>query len=193
MKVLIDSNSLLSLVRYYFPFDKNSLLFDFIKVKIENGDIIIIDKVYDECSYFAKGIVIKNINYLADKDFRKQFNIPFNTTNIIAPSPAKFLNLLNNQFVNSIVRKQSKITDTEFENQKSSHLETADMKLIILALNLIKDNVDEEIFIVTEETESSNDNKLFKKIPSICKELSIKTITLPELLGLYEEIKVEFK
>jgi hypothetical protein len=67
------------------------------------------------------------------------------------------------------------------------------MKLIILCLNLIRDHSDEEIILVTEETESNNDNKLFKKIPSICKELSITTMTLPELLGKYNGIDVEFK
>ena len=35
MKVIIDTNSLLSLVRYYLPFDKENLLFNFIKEKIE--------------------------------------------------------------------------------------------------------------------------------------------------------------
>ena len=39
MKVIIDTNSLLSLVRYYLPFDNENLLFNFIKDKIENGEI----------------------------------------------------------------------------------------------------------------------------------------------------------
>jgi len=47
MKAVIDTNSLLSLVRYYLPFDKKGVLFQFIKSKIETGDIIIIDKVLD--------------------------------------------------------------------------------------------------------------------------------------------------
>lgn len=40
MKVVIDTNSLLSLIRYYLPFDKNGILFQFIKKKIEIGEII---------------------------------------------------------------------------------------------------------------------------------------------------------
>jgi hypothetical protein len=66
------------------------------------------------------------------------------------------------------------------------------MKLIILCLNLIRDYPDEEIILVTEETESNNDNKLFKKIPTICKELKVTTMTLPELLAKYNGIDVEF-
>ena len=183
MKVVVDSSSLLSLVRYYLHFDKNTVLFDFIKRKIEQGEIIIIDKVYEECSYFAKGIVLSKLDYLSDKSFLKNFKIPYRTENMIAPSPAKFLRQIDNQFVNTVLRKQRNLTDAEYESQKNSYLENADMKIIILALNLIKDNEDEDIF---------NDNKLFKKIPAICKELEIKTMTLPELLSMYDEIKVEF-
>ena len=193
MKVAIDTNSLLSFVRYYLPFDKNGVLDAFIKSKIENGEIIIIDKVLEECRFNAKGIIINKLPYLNDKDFHKKSKQPYKTDLLIAPSPAKFLRQMDNQFVNSIIKKQRRLSDVEYENQKTSHLNGADMKLIILCLNLIKEKVSEEIFLVTEETESSNDNKLFKKIPSICKELQIKTITLPELLAKYEDIDVEFK
>jgi hypothetical protein len=51
MKVVIDTNSLLSLVRYYLPFDKKGILFKFFKNKIEKGEIIIIDRVFQECTY----------------------------------------------------------------------------------------------------------------------------------------------
>ena len=65
------------------------------------------------------------------------------------------------------------------------------MKQIILCLNLIKDG--ERVVLVTEETESSNDNKLFKKIPAICKELQIETMTLPELIAKYDDIDIDFQ
>ena len=65
------------------------------------------------------------------------------------------------------------------------------MKQILLCLNFLKDG--EKVVLVTEETESSNDNKLFKKIPTICKELNVETMTLPELLGNYEDIDIDFK
>lgn len=192
MKVAIDTNSLLSLVRYYLPFDKGRTLYNFIKEKIEVGEIIIIDKVHEECTYNAKGLVLEKLDYLSDKPFLKKFKQPFKTDLLLAPSPAKFLHQVDNQFVNTIIRKQRKLSEVEYDNQKNNHLNGADMKLIILCLNLIKDHPDEEIYLVTEETESSNDNKLFKKIPSICKELNVRTISLPELLAKYESINVEF-
>jgi hypothetical protein len=191
MKVVIDTNSLLSLVRYYLPFDKKGVLFQFFKKKIEIGEIIIIDKVLQECTYNSKGIVLATLNYLNDKVFLKTAKVPFKTESLLAPSPAKFLRQLENQFVNTVIRKHRKLTDTEFDNQKNSFLNDADMKQIILCLNLLKDG--EKVVLVTEETESSNDNKLFKKIPAICKELNIETLTLPELLAKYNGIDIEFQ
>lgn len=191
MKVVIDTNSLLSLVRYYLPFDKKGVLFDFFKNKIVIGEIIIIDKVLQECTYNSKGIVLKTLDYLNDNKFLKSSKVPFKTDSLLAPSPAKFLRQLENQFVNTIVRKQKKLSETEFENQKNLFLDDADMKQIILYLNLIKDG--ENVVLVTEETESSNDIKLFKKIPAICKELEIETMTLPELIAKYDSIDIDFQ
>lgn len=190
MKVIIDTNSLLSLVRYYLPFDKENLLFNFIKEKIEIGELIIIDKVYDQCTFNAKGLVLKKLAFLTDRSFLKKSKTPFKTESLLAPSPAKFLRMVENQFVVAVQR--NKITEVEFEVRKNQHLEDADMKQIILCLNLIKS--EEDVFLVTEETIENNDNKLFKKIPAMCKELNIRCITLPELLKIYErDICVLFK
>lgn len=190
MKVIIDTNSLLSLVRYYLPFDNENLLFNFIKDKIENGEIIIIDKVYEQCTYNSKGLVLKQLSFLIDKAFLKKSKTPHKTDTLLAPSPAKFLRMVENQFVVAVQRK--KITDVEFEVSKNKHLEDADTKQIILCLNLMQS--ESEVYLVTEETAESNDNKLFKKIPAMCNELNIKCITLPQLLKIYEnEINVLFK
>lgn len=191
MKVVIDTNSLLSLARYYIPFDKKSVLYDFIKKKIEQGEIIIVDKVLEECTYNAKGLVIETLKFLTDKKFLKTAKVPYKTDSMLAPSPAKFLRQVENQFVNAVVKKQRNLTETEFESQKANFLDNADIKQIILCLNLLKNG--EEVVLVTEETESSNDNKLFKKIPSICKELDIKTMTLPDLLSKFDGINIHVK
>lgn len=81
------------------------------------------------------------------------------------------------------------------ENLKNLYLDSADAKLILLALNMIKPDllIKEKIIIVTEETEMGNDNKIFKKIPAICKILNIDTLTLPSLLKIYKEIDFEFR
>ena len=145
----------------------------------------------EQCTYSSKGLVLKTLIFLTDKDFCKVAKVPYKTDDLLAPSPARFLRQVDNQFVNSIVRKQKKLTDTEFENQKNAYMNDADMKQIILCLNIQKRG--EDVTLVTEETESSNDNKLFKKIPAICKELNIKTMTLPELLSHYNDINIDFQ
>jgi hypothetical protein len=191
MKVVIDTNSLLSLVRYYIPFDKRSILHDFFKKQIERGEIIIIDKVLEECTYNSKGLVIETLAFLKDKKFLKAAKVPYKTETMLAPSPVKFLRQVENQFVNAVVKRQRKLTETEFESQKTNFLDNADIKQIILCLNLLKDG--EEVILVTEETESNNDNKLFKKIPAICKDLEIKTMTLPDLLSKFDGININVK
>ena len=64
MRVVIDTSSLLSLVRYYLAFDNGRVLFNTIKSKFESGEIVLIDKVFEECKYVAKGIVISALYYL---------------------------------------------------------------------------------------------------------------------------------
>jgi len=191
MKVVIDTNSLLSLVRYYLPFDKKGVLFQFIKLKIENGDIIIIDKVLEECTYNSKGLALEKLPYLTDKTFLKAAKVPYKTDSLLVPNTKQFFHQLNNVFVNNIVKKSQGLSDVEFENRKSTFIESADMKQVILSLNLKAKC--EQVILVTEETESSNDNKLFKKIPAICKELEIETMTLPELIAKYDGIDIDFK
>jgi Domain of unknown function (DUF4411) len=190
MKVVIDTSSLISLVRNFLPLDKKRVLFSFIKEKIEIGDIIIIDKVLEECKYIAKGIVITTLNYLADKPFLKEAKIPYKTDSLIVPDTKQFFHQLSSVFVNNVIRKKQNLTDVEFENRKDAFMESADMKQIILCLNLI--HIGEEILLVTEETASNNDDKLFKKIPAICKEMNINTMTFAELLVKYDGIDIYF-
>lgn len=189
MKIIIDTNSLLSLVRYYLPFDKENVLYNLIREKIENSEMIIIDAVFTQCNYISKGIILEKLEFLKDKSFLKKSKTPFKTETLIIPNPKKFFHLLNNNFVNHTVKRQKKITDAEFENEKENYLKDADMRLIISSLNYIAEN--EDVILVTEETATSNDNKLFKKLPSICADLNIKSISLPQLIEILgSEIKL---
>ena len=65
-------------------------------------------------------------------------------------------------------------------------MNSADMKLILTSLNLKKDNPTEDVFLVTEETEISNDNKVFQKIPTICSQLDIPTINIQQLIDKFD-------
>ncbi len=191
MKVVIDTSSLLSLVRYYLPFDKKTILFEVIKSKIANGEILVIDKIIDECAYIAKGIVLSKLAFLTDKTFNKTYKLPLNTEFILPPAPAKFYRQVDNQFVNGV--QKNRLSETQYDSVKNDFMNSADMKLILTSLILKKDNPTEEIFLVTEETEVSNDNKVFKKIPAICSLLDIRTINIQQLVDKFDGISFEIK
>ncbi len=191
MKYIIDTNALLALIRYYIPLDKDNILFEFFKNYFASQQFIIIDKVLEESKYVSQGIILNCLSFLSDKSFMKQFDLPFKTENLLAPSPSKFLRQVENQFTNNTIKTTKKLTDAEYDIQKKLFLENADTKQIVLCLNIC--NTGETAAIVTEETEISNDNKLFKKIPSICKILNISTITLSELLDKWFFIKFNEK
>lgn len=178
MIVLIDTSSLISLVRYYLPFDKDQTLYNFIKEKIESRNILVLDKVFEECAYTAKGIVLEKLKYLKSKK-----NIT-KTTEILPTQ--KFFNQLENQFINGSVK--NKLSEVEFENRKNDFLNSADAKLLLFGVS----DSSKQFLLVSEETETSNDNKSFKKLPAICKILALEIITLPELLKKYQEINLSF-
>lgn len=192
MRALIDTSSLLSLVRYYLPFDKKGVLFELIKKKFETGEIILLDGVYEECKFVGQKAILKKLDYLEDKDFLKENKVIVKTDDLIPLAPVKFLNQLKNQFVANQFQFR-KLTEAEFEAQKNRFMESADAKPIMYAQRLMKENPKEEFYLVTEETSSPNDLKLFNKIPAICDILGIRVITLPELLEKYPEVDLGFE
>jgi len=191
MRVVIDTSSLLSLVRYYLPFDKHKVLFEIFKTKIANGEILVIDKIIDECEYTSKGIVLEILSFLSEKTFNKTHKLPLNTEFILPPAPAKFYRMVDNNFVVAVQRKR--LNDTQYDSLKNDFMNSADMKMILTSLNLKSENPAEEFYLVTEETETSNDNKVFKKIPAICSQLDIPTINIQQLIEKFEGIKFEIK
>lgn len=168
-KFLIDTNSWLVIVRYYLAFDENNRLFEFLKASLENESIVLIDKVFTECRFQAKGLVIKKLPFLNEKSLHTK-------TSEILPYP-KFFNLIENQFCDAFQRKQ--LEDYEFETLKNKHLESADVKLVLLAKELMTDN---EVALITEETRKQNDSKPFCKIPLMCDELKINCISIADFL-----------
>ena len=67
MTVVIDTSSLISLVRYYLPFDKDGKLVETIQSKVVSGEIVVLDKVIEECKYFSGGRVVSKLPFLLDK------------------------------------------------------------------------------------------------------------------------------
>lgn len=187
MKVVLGTSSLLSLARYYMPFDNEQVLFDFLKSKLQSGDIILIDKVLDECKYIGKKVILKKLFFLDDKQFLQSSGIPYKTDSLLAPSPGKFLRMVDNQFAISVQKR--KLTSVQYETEKNAYLNSADIKQIILCLNLIANH--EDVVMVTEESRASNDSKIFKKIPAICDILGINSKMQPDILSQSGDIVIK--
>ena len=66
--------------------------------------------------------------------FLKASKVPYKTDSLLVPNTRQFFHQLNTVFVNTPIKR--KLTEVEFENQKSSFIESADMKQVILSLNL---------------------------------------------------------
>jgi hypothetical protein len=180
MKVVIDTSSLMALVRYYIPFDKDDSLKNFFKEKVVSKEIIIIDKVAIEAKRNAKGIITKSLGFLENK--KNQLK-----TDTLLPE-ASFLRDLENRLC--YVARKNTLTDFEFENRKQAWLEDADAKLILFCLsNKGGLNLDKFI-LVTEETRTDNDGKPFKKLPMMCDLLNIEHCNLPSLLENHYKIKL---
>lgn len=186
MTIVIDTSSLMALIRYYLPFDKDDALKNFIKSKVESKEIIILDKVQEEAKYVARGIVLIQLEFLKSKENSVK------TTDLLPYQ--KFFNIVDNQLCNQTIKKLKKFSDVEYEQQKNTYLETADGKLLLFCLNENKQNqttlLNDKSILVTEETSTDNDNKLFKKLPECCRILKIETCNLPTLLEKYFELKL---
>lgn len=191
MVIVIDTSSLVSLVRYYLPFDKNKILFEIIKTKIANGEILVIDKIIEECEYISKGIVLETLDYLKDKTFNKTNKLPLNTEFILPPAPEKFYRMVDNNF--TVPGQRARLNDIQYDSLKTEFMNSADIKMILTVLNLKKDKPQEDIYLVTEETDVSNDHKVFKKIPAICSQIDIKTINIQQLIDKIEDLNIEIK
>ncbi len=179
MNAIIDTSSLLALVRYYLPFDQNNKLKNLFQKSFESGEFIIIDRVLSESRFQAKGIVLKEL------DFINSTSKHILRTDDILPD-AKFFNRLENEFCNKDIVKSKDIDDAEFELEKANFLNGADAKIILCAYKMIRQNqpllMPKHIVIITEETTNSNDGKIFKKIPTISQYLGVDCCTLPVLL-----------
>lgn len=180
MRAVIDTTSLVSFVRYYLPFDKADKLKKLLEKKFISGELIILDKVFEEAGRIAKGIVTEQLEFLDNK--KKLVK-----TELILPEQ-KFFKILENQLCYGA--QKNRLNTVEFDLKKKEFLEAADAKLILFCLkDKNKLELDKPI-LVTEETRTDNDGKLFKKLPEICSILEIEHCNLPTLLRDYFQINL---
>ena len=162
MTTIIDTSSLLSFVRYYLPFDSKGVLRKFIVEQVRQGAVVVLDAVWEECGYVAQGIVVQELSELLE--------YVEDTTSLLPPSQRKMSNLLDENFCQRIIK--NKLSEEEYLLQKQGFMKSADYKIIVKSMQP-KGMFDEGCSVLTEETSASNDNKVFKKLPSILRSLNI--------------------
>lgn len=182
---IIDTCSLLALVRYHLPLDDYSHVYEFIKEQFLSQRLIVIEEVLEQCGRVSGGIVTKRLDYLVDKQHK---HLIIKTKDLLPPSPQRFSRQIDNNFVR--VAAKNLLTSDEYNIQKEAFTKDADIRMIVYALRLRNGSHTGQgkLFngnsnlpcIITEETEADNDNKLFKKIPAICRELEINWMNISE-------------
>ncbi len=185
MRIIIDTSSLIFLNKHFY-FDKYNInnnfniLLNFIKSKIENHEIVIIDKVLKELERFQGKNNI--INYLK--------------INNVCEVNGKDIDSLIHQ--NYLIKNEQNCGDIEEElrsykwenvNQKGEEIKGksnyADLFLVKKGLEF--KNKSKEVFIITEESKK-DDTKIIDKIPNICQKYKIKCKNLSYLLfEIYKE------
>ena len=169
MKAVIDTSSLVSLVRYYLPFDKEGKLKDFLEERIMAKKIVVLEEIAQECKRQGKGQVVVALPFITQLKYKTSITgIRINKT---------LYNLIDNNFVNGSIKALLPEAEYQFEREKFTG--SADFAMVLYAYSLKEK---EEMVIITEETGYSNDGKPFKKIPDICGIIGVKTQNLPTFL-----------
>lgn len=125
----------------------------------------------------SKGIVLEKMPFLDDK------NILINTTELLPVLPKKFDNMVDNNFCVRALRNE--LNEEEYIQQKSEFMRSGDAKILIYSWIMKHEQLLlwEDYSVMTEETRTQNDGKLFKKIPLICDYIGTKTINVVDYLS----------
>ena len=176
MAIVVDTCSLVMIAKNYLPLDKDGQLYSFLEEAFSRKDLMLLDVILDESKRTSKGIAVEKMPFLKDK----KLVIP--TKDLFPCAPERFSNMIDNNFW--VRLKKQELTEEEYIEQKEEYLKTGDAKIIIYALNVRHSDAIhlEEMQVMTEETRQQNDGKLFKKLPLLCEQIGIGTLTVSEYL-----------
>ena len=174
MEYYFDTSSLVALARYYHPFDKNGRLFDFVRSKFQNKEIIVLDAILNEAKFTCKGIVLQEYPFIEE-----QKDLIVDTKDLMPYSTKKFGNMVDKNFAVAALLNNGKVN---YSIMKQVFLNSGDGKLILTMYNRLHDDKEAKICIVTEESKTGNDGKIFKKIPALCEFIGARCISLVDFL-----------
>ena len=181
-KFVLDNCSLNILLKYYY-FDKDKIckkILDFFIEKIEKGEIIIIDKVFDELKKWTMASNEKEYLQKGIDKFKKDTSTP------------EYLEAVNNLIDNNIIQRQAENLSPEAkETELQKYRDTiADLYLVAYCQKLKLSKNDP--ILITEESRGS-DGKLIKKIPSICYNNAIRYEKIPFIIFEHYKKELDFK
>ena len=175
MEYYFDTSSLVALSRYYHPFDNDGRLFDFVRSKFQNKEIVVLDAILNEARFTSKGIALKAYPFIEE-----QKDLIVDTKELMPYSTKKFGNMVDKNFAVASLVNNGKVN---YSIMKQGFLNSGDGKLILTMYNRLHDDKEAKICIVTEESKTGNDKKVFKKIPDICDFIGARCITLVDFLS----------
>lgn len=184
MRTVADTSSLVAMARYYHPFDTVDSLNAYLLSEIQNGSLIILDKVLTESKYVSQGLAYSSFSCLHGKRISV-------STEVLVPK-RMFYKMVDNNFVDRTMRRM-KFSEDEagYQNEREAFLHGTDCAIIVYAMNNSTDI--DPIRVLTEENPNQNDGKLFKKIPSICGQLGITTVNAVDYLKQADSFRIEIK
>jgi len=181
-KFVLDNSSLNILLKYYY-FDRDKIckkILDFFIEKIEKGEIIIIDKVFNELKNWTLASKEKAYLQKGIDRFKKDTGTPGYLEDVD--------DLINK---NIIQREADRLSFEAREVELQKYRDRiADLYLIAYCQKL--KSIKEDPILITEESRGA-DGKLIKKIPAICYEKSIIYRKIPYVIFEYYKKELNFK
>jgi hypothetical protein len=176
-KLIVDSNSLINFFYYYYSSKNNSSkifgeLLNFLIDKIDSGEVIVIDKVFNEFSDNPEREFLKKSIKRHVKDTLFLFD--------------KVQQLMIEHYREDIAEKYYNGKPIELELEYKKYEEKyADLYLVAYCQYL--NGIKEKTILITEENRG-DDKKLFEKIPVICVKHNIEYRNLPySLFNTYKD------
>ena len=171
-KYCIDTSSLISMARYFTPFDDEKIIYNFLKTNFEKEEFILLESVLSESKDAADGLAFSVYPFLN--------SIPSEES--IVPNEEHHAKLDASW---PVPEKKDRLNEKEFRRRKGGYTKSADFQLIAFCMG----EKDSRI-LITEETPISNDGKLFEKIPTIC---TLESIQCHNLVWLLREFNFSAK
>lgn len=172
-KLVIDSNSLINLFRYYEKISNFNSIINLIKNEINNKNIIVIDKVFNELNSFQgkeEDSVLKKLDIEQKNCLKSESLLPF----LMVESNKWYLTRNEN------IPKYKNKPEIIESDKRLFFEEHADLFLVVACKQLSQEY---DVILITDETINEKyNNKLYPKIPTICKKEKIKYENITNML-----------